>query len=255
MTDHERDRARNPQRAGGPLRAARRFWRAVRTVGLSQAVALSRGGRAVACRTRLAEHPLLVRPGSSDLSVFRQIFVQQEYSPLRSQTGVDVVVDLGANVGYSAAWFLTAFPACRLIAVEPDPDNFAMLQRNMAPFGTRVTCLNAGIWSHTCHVRLSTTPYRDGLEWSRQVVECDAADPGAMRGLGFADLLDQHGIGRVSLLKCDIEGAEVVLFGESCSAWIDRVDSIAIELHDDSMFGNGIEAFHRALQGDRKSVV
>ncbi|MBM3974588.1 MAG: FkbM family methyltransferase, partial [Planctomycetes bacterium] len=44
-------------------------------------------------------------------------------------------------------------------------------------------------------------------------------------GVGLRELLDEHGIDRVSLLKCDIEGAEVALFGPTYRAWLDRVDA------------------------------
>lgn len=226
-----------------------RFFRVVRTVGWSRAVALHRGSEPVACPWPLLNHPVYVRPRTSDMAVFRQIFKKEEYAKTRSLGALDVVIDLGANVGYSAAYFLSQFPTCRVIAVEPDPENFAILVKNLAPYGNRATCLHAGVWSHTCHVRISEIPYRDNLEWSRHVVECAADAPGALRGIGLRDLLDSHGVGRVALLKCDIEGAEVALFGPSHKEWIDRVDAMAVELHEDSIFGDGRAVFLQAMQG------
>lgn len=236
-------------RQPGPLRRLRRFWRDARTVGVGRAWQLHRGPAPIACATPHVLHPLWLRPRTSDLAVFRQIFKKKEYAPMGDLADVRVVVDLGANVGYAAAWFLSRYPGCRLVAVEPDPDNFAALQRNLAPYGDRAVCVRAGVWSHSCHLRISDAPYRDNLEWSRQVVECAPGDPGALRGVGLRELLDEHGIDRVSLLKCDIEGAEVALFGPTCRAWLDRVDAIAIELHADSMFGDGFAVFHAAMHG------
>jgi FkbM family methyltransferase len=236
-------------RQPGPLRRLRRFWRDARTVGVGRAWQLHRGPAPIACATPHVLHPLWLRPRTSDLAVFRQIFKKKEYAPMGDLADVRVVVDLGANVGYAAAWFLSRYPGCRLVAVEPDPDNFAALQRNLAPYGDRAVCVRAGVWSHSCHLRISDAPYRDNLEWSRQVVECAAGDPGALRGVGLRELLDEHGIDRVSLLKCDIEGAEVALFGPTCRGWLDRVDAIAIELHADSMFGDGFAVFHAAMHG------
>jgi len=40
----------------------------------------------------------------------------------------------------------------------------------------------------------------------------------------------------LSVLKMDIEGAEVQVFSGDLS-WIERVDCMVIELHDDSSFG------------------
>jgi FkbM family methyltransferase len=237
------------KRQPGPVRRLRRFWRDARTVGLGRAWQLHRSRVPIACSTPHAQHPLWLRPDTSDVAVFRQIFEQREYAPFDDLADVQTVVDLGANVGFSAAWFLSRHPRCRLVAVEPDPANFAALVRNLAPYGDRAVCVHAGVWSHSCHLRISDAPYRDGREWSRQVVECAPGDPGALRGVGLRELLDEHGIGRVSLLKCDIEGAEVALFGPTFRGWIDRVDAIAIELHADSMFGDGFAVFHAAMHG------
>src|ERR1035438_1153468 len=93
-------------------------------------------------------HPLCIRHDSSDLDVFNQIFVQQEYAPLYAMTAVRLVIDCGANVGYSSACFLSQYPNCHVVAVEPDPDNFAMLRRNLLAYGSRVTLVQAGVWSH-----------------------------------------------------------------------------------------------------------
>jgi FkbM family methyltransferase len=82
--------------------------------------------------------------------VFAQIFIQREYSCLDdlSVSNVDLVIDCGANVGYSSAYFLSRFPECNIICVEPDPSNFRSLEENMAPYKDRVKLINSGVWSH-----------------------------------------------------------------------------------------------------------
>ena len=47
----------------------------------------------------------------------------------------------------------------------------------------------------------------------------------------------------------DIEGAETIVFSSGFEQWIEHVDAIAIELHDDSPFGPASEIFHRACAG------
>ena len=46
-----------------------------------------------------------------------------------------------------------------------------------------------------------------------------------------------------------MEGAEAVIFSENYRSWLDKVDAIAIELHDDTVFGKGTEAFFTAIEG------
>src|SRR4051812_12644684 len=75
-------------------------------------------------------HSVRARHGTSDLMVFDQIFVERQYSCLDHLHDPKLIIDCGANVGYSSAYFLSRFPKCALIAVEPDPGNFSMLAIN-----------------------------------------------------------------------------------------------------------------------------
>ncbi|MBV9110977.1 MAG: FkbM family methyltransferase [Gemmatimonadetes bacterium] len=195
-----------------------------------------------------AAHPLLLRRGSADALVFQQIFVQREYACLDGLRGVETVIDLGADAGYSAAWCLSRFPAARVLAVEPDADNFTLLSRNVAPYGDRALPLRAGVWTHSAGLKMEETAYRGGGEWARQVREARPGETADVPGLDLPALIDQTGAERISLLKMDVEGAEAAIFAGSCD-WLERVDALAVELHDDSAFGNATAAFERAISG------
>jgi FkbM family methyltransferase len=199
-------------------------------------------------RTPLAEFELSARPGASDVEVFHQVFVEREYSALDDLADVKLVIDCGANVGYSSAYFLSRFPKCRLIAVEPEPGNCAILRKNLAPYGDRVQVIQAGIWPKPAHLAIAWG-YRDGRDWAVQVRECGPGEKSDLIGIDVASLIDESGFDRVSLLKMDIEGAEALLFAEGQTDWLDRVDALAIELHDDSAFGPATELFERAMAG------
>lgn len=198
---------------------------------------------------RSAIHPVFVRRGSSDLDAFDQIFIDREYGSLDDMPGVRLVVDCGANVGYSSAWYLSRHPRCHVIAVEPDPGNFVMLRRNLDPYGSRVTAIRAGVWFQTARLAISDASYRDGREWARQVRLVEPGETSDLEGVDIGTLLAFSGQERISILKMDVEGAEAVIFSAADRSWLDKVDSIAIELHDDSTFGSGSKAFFAAIEG------
>ncbi len=76
--------------------------------------------------SKYAKHPVRCRPNTSDVEVFKQIFAWREYRCLDDVHDASLIIDCGANVGYSAVYFLTRYPNARVIAVEPDADNFSV---------------------------------------------------------------------------------------------------------------------------------
>jgi FkbM family methyltransferase len=195
--------------------------------------------------SRHARHPLWCRGGTSDLEVFRQIFLEREYSCLDEARGVDLVIDCGANVGYSSAYFLTRFPGCRVIAVEPDAGNFAACRKNLAPYGDRVRVVRSGIWSQPTGLKISEIPYRDGREWAVQVRPTRDGETPDMQAIDIGTLLAESGRRRISILKIDIEAAERFVFAENYRHWLDAADNLVIELHDEECAA----VFFRAIRG------
>jgi FkbM family methyltransferase len=184
-----------------------------------------------------SQFPLICRPDTSDMEAFEQIFVQREYSDLDDLSDVDLIIDCGANVGYSAAYLLTRFPKSRAICVEPDLSNFMVLAENLAPYKERVKLIRAGIWSHPTGLKILETPYRDGKAWSVQVRESNVGEAPEMQAIDLGTLLKESGSDKISVLKMDVEGAEAVVFSKNYESWLPFVDNMAIELHDDSCFG------------------
>ena len=69
---------------------------------------------------------------TGNLSILYEIFWQQSYRLQQLRTNsFHTVVDVGANVGLAALFFLEKFSASRLICVELEPANFQLLQHNL----------------------------------------------------------------------------------------------------------------------------
>jgi FkbM family methyltransferase len=181
--------------------------------------------------TKHSAHPLFCRPNATDLFVFDQIFVERDYGCLDIVEDADFILDCGANVGYTSAYMLTNFPNAELVAIEPDPSNFRVLEKNLRQFGDRVQCRQAAIWSRPTRIKLDEDKLGDGNEWARTVSETEDNGAQSLPAVDIATLLEESGHDRISILKMDIEGAERVVFAENYESWIDRVDNIVIELH------------------------
>jgi FkbM family methyltransferase len=198
-------------------------------------------------KTRNAQFPVLCRSQSSDLNVFSQIFVHREYRCLDDLTNVGVVIDCGANVGYSSAYFLSRFPGSTVIAIEPDAENFDALEKNLAPYGDRVRAVRSGVWSDTVGLVMNEATFRDGREWTRRVRPALPGEVADMEAVDLRSLIDTCDGKRISILKVDIEGAEYEVFASpGWRSWIDRVDRLVIEVHTEDAYRVTMAALEEA---------
>jgi len=195
--------------------------------------------------SKRARHPLRCRAGTSDLDVFGQMFVQREYRCLDDLADAHLIIDCGANVGYSSAYFLTRFPASTVLCVEPDPGNFRALRWNLEPYGARARVLHSAVWSEQVGLVIDEARSGDGREWARTVRAVRAGEASTISAIDIGTLIAESGHERVSILKIDIEGAEEIVFSSGHGDWLEKVDNIVIELHGDRCAG----VFHRAIAG------
>ena len=90
------------------------------------------GTQPIRLTSKLLMHPVYARAGTSDHQVFDQIFIEREYRCLDGLKNPQFILDCGANVGYSSAYFLSRFPDSFVVAVEPDALNLGQAGRGGA---------------------------------------------------------------------------------------------------------------------------
>ena len=132
-------------------------------------------------------------------------------------------------------YFAERYPGAKILAVEPDEDNYRLLFRNAEQFEGRITCVRAAIWSCAQRVHIST--HDSGGQalgaWGIRVSGDAASDSVTIQGITMADLLQQlEGDVWVDILKVDIEGAEKELFSGARIDWLQRIGIVIVETHD-----------------------
>lgn len=189
-------------------------------------------------------HPLWVRPGTSDVETFDEVFMAREYDVQLPDFAPRSILDLGANVGYTSVLFAVRWPEARILAVEPATDNMVLLKRNTGPY-RGVTAIRAAVWSRPAEVAV-TNP-----EAAANAYRMSDASGGAgeerIPAHTVGQLIERLGCARLNLLKMDVEGAEAEIFRGPLE-WLDRVDVMVVELHDRIVPGCAA-ALYDALHG------
>ena len=194
------------------------------------------------------QFPFSVRVPSSDVSTYKQVFVEKEYD-FEVVKQPKVIVDAGANIGLASIYFAGIFPDARIIAIEPEESNFELLKKNVSPY-RNITAINAAVWNENKRISLVDP----GLgKWGfmtqergeeREVLGSSCHD---VEAITIEKLMKEFQIDHIDILKVDIEGAEREVFADS-SAWIGKVDVLIIELHEHLKSGCN-RSFYRGTMG------
>lgn len=160
-----------------------------------------------------------------DYGVAYEIFVHRFYDNkgLLTPDSVRLVVDLGANVGYSVLYFLHEYPSCRVIAFEPHPARVAQLRRNLEIDGTQSRVelheFAAGASNRTMRLtdERATSSLTDRVATDTLPVEVEDIFP----------LLQNK---RIDILKMDMEGGEYEIMEDARFESLD-VGAVVMEWH------------------------
>jgi FkbM family methyltransferase len=173
------------------------------------------GGAGVSCRA-----------GSSDLRVLWDTFSREYHLPPPEAFGsIRSILDLGANIGTTAAHLAALFPAARVGAVEMDAGNAEMARRNTLPWADRVSVLQAAVWYEPGRLA-----YTGGDAWGFRIV-AEGEGRGLAQAMTIDQIADHFGMGRIGFLKVDIEGAEAPILAKD-PGFLCRVDSLNLEYHE-----------------------
>ena len=191
----------------------------------------------------MAKYLMYVRPHQINdlIALFgrpEEQFVDQMFLNLKPG---DIVVDAGAYIGqYTKLAGEQVGETGKVLAIEPDADNFTMLQRNVREDQMpNVRLLNIAIGGQDGEAVL-TSVSDDSALCTLKANWIDELYPGAdlaktavkvpVRTL--PSLMEEHGLDHIDLLKVDVEGAEIQVFeGAAECLRSGKVHRVICELH------------------------
>jgi len=218
--------------------------------GIVQAIAgtLTRSTTTIAIPWKDLQSSIYVRVPSSDVPTFEQIFVFEEYGFNVGRTP-ETIIDAGANIGLASIYFAHKFPRAKIIAIEPEMNNFEILKMNCNAY-ENISIIQGALWSSDEKVDLIDP----GLGyWGYRTETRNGNHPRAnqkileVQGYSIPDIMNRYNFDSIDILKVDIEGAETEVFRDT-SAWIDKIDSLVVELHE-SLIPGSSQVFYNATHG------
>lgn len=174
------------------------------------------------------KYPFKLRVNTSDTTVFYQIFSDREYDNPIDFTP-EVIIDAGANIGLTSLFYANKYPNAKIIAIEPDYENFETLLFNTKNY-SNITCINCGLWHKDTSLRVSDK--FQGGKWAMVVEELDSEEHGSIKAISVNTIISQFQLNQIDILKMDIESAEMEVFSNHYEQWIPKTKMMIVELHD-----------------------
>ncbi|MBV9510744.1 MAG: FkbM family methyltransferase [Caulobacteraceae bacterium] len=181
------------------------------------------------------------RPDShGDRSVVRQVLedlgydfskmaqsgdVQRRYEQIVAQGKTPLIIDAGANIGATARYYAFKYPEARIVAIEPERENFGLLTLNCEGLNAELhqkAAASAPGQLFLADPGMSDYGFRTA-EAGDYAVDC----------ITLNQILADHPADRFApfICKIDIEGGEENLFSAHCE-WLAQFPFVVIEPHD-----------------------
>ncbi|MEX0818039.1 MAG: FkbM family methyltransferase, partial [Pirellulaceae bacterium] len=194
-----------------------------------------------------------------DLVVVQDIAEHDSYRIAELPMPEPVIVDVGAHIGCFSQAIHARNPLARIFAVECCPENLPALRKNIGGFATVIQ----GAMTYEKDIALLNAVFPDCVTTggscvvSREQLQRAAGNAGVganpkdasteqywtdsrpLMALSLEQLIEQHKLDRIDVLKLDCEGSEFSILEHSTS--LDQIDRIIGEYH-------GKDRFHELVQ-------
>jgi FkbM family methyltransferase len=162
------------------------------------------------------------RLNKGDLHSIREIWFQEVYClPFDGPSGI--LLDLGANIGMTSVWLAKKYLFPQVIAVEPDPNNAALVRQNLDLNGITGQVLEVAVGPTEGTVRFDPSELSNLGKLSENgslLVPMISVDT----------VIKKFKVTSFGLVKIDIEGGEQDLFAGPTD-WLTCTEAIIIEFH------------------------
>ena len=189
-------------------------------------------------KTLHRDKTIYFRRFTSDLAVFNQIFLLDEYKSIVDEVKennivINTIIDAGANIGLATIYFHQYFPSAKFYCIEPNKGNVQQLKKNLNFSNIEAQIFRRGLWNKKVRLYLDKS-FRDGKEWSYAVTE-EFGNTEYFDAIELNSFVSDNLIKTIDLLKIDVEGSEFKIFSpQSDLSFLNITKSIAIEIHSDA---------------------
>ena len=173
------------------------------------------------------KHPFSLRQNVHDYFTFHEVLLLDAYDIPLDYTPHSII-DGGGNIGLTAAFFATKYPEAKILTIEPDAENFALLKQNTSAY-KNIEGLNGAVWHRPANLIIKDLGIGSN---GFTVEEASAEAENTIQAWSISDLMQKMSWTSCDLVKLDVEGSEKEIFSNNFESWLPKTKTLVIELHD-----------------------
>lgn len=197
-----------------------------------------------------------VRKNCMDASILAEVFLDRDYVRGFKIGPQPVIVDIGGYVGDFAIYAARYLGASRVIVVEPSPDNWRLLKKNVADnsYTDRITPLQMAVTDGSPVLMDLDAPERAQARVCANYCGQPKAQLTSVPGISLGQLVQDFQLDRIDLLKIDCEGGEYVILLTAPAEVLAKVKNIVFEFHEIPGYQEKLNAVKKRLASEGFAV-
>ena len=196
----------------------------IKNIGIFEFFRLKRLDKFKKTSSKLFGEKINMVDSSTYLSLVNEIFIDEIYK-FNSKNDENVIIDCGANIGLATIYFKLRFPNSKIIAFEPDPNIFDVLNANIKSFNfSNIDLHNSAISNIEGFVNFEMNGALSGMI-SNSALNSNTV---SVKSVRLKDLLAKYN--QIEFLKIDIEGHEDYVM-EDIKEELIKVNYLFLEYH------------------------
>lgn len=182
------------------------------------------------------EGKIEIRPQpTTDMVTGYEMFVAEAYKQPSAVPKIspNLIIDIGANVGYSLVYWANLYPNAKIVAFEPHPAHLEMIYKNIHhnSLSNKVKVIESAASNKNAQSFLTDN--------ENESIVVDDYKSGTI-SIKVRDLFEEIGNEKIDLLKMDIEGGEYSILGDRRFEKL-NVQTLVLEWHNTEKIDNGLE--------------
>jgi FkbM family methyltransferase len=164
------------------------------------------------------------------IRISEEILAGKTYPEVPFVSGINTILDIGANIGAASVWLATTYPKAAVYALEPGSKQFGLLKQNAGTLAN-IRAFPFGLFSKGKTVPLYKGR-KDSVESSVFSTGRTSEESETIELQAAQDFLKEQAIEQIDILKLDTEGCEVPIL-RSLQEQLPAVKLIYVEYHSD----------------------